>query len=397
MSTVKLTKKLIDAAKTTGKRYYLWDNETRGLGVRVAPSGRKAFVLSYRTKDGTKRQPAVGTYGSITLEQARELAKDMIAEVRGGGDPSRSRKEARLAPTINDLLDRFEVEHFTRLKKKTKQDYGDIIKRYLRPRAGQIRVEAFELPDAQNLHQALSETPRMANLTLAVMSSALSFAERIGWRPVRSNPCPGVQRFPARKVHRPMSELEIARLAKVLREAETATPPEVAENPRAVAALRLLLFTGMRRNEALRLRWEEVDLEGNRLRLADSKTGEKLVRLNSAAREVIEAQEPMLGNPFVFPSPVKPGAPLYDVKGVWTRIRTRARLGDVRLHDLRHNYAATGAADGLSLHQLGQLLGHKDPSTTARYSDLTDSPAQRAAERVGQALSKAMKAEVEEA
>jgi integrase len=182
----------------------------------------------------------------------------------------------------------------------------------------------------------------------------------------------------------------------VLREAETGDPPEAAENPRAIAALRLLMFTGMRRNEAIRLRWSEVDLDAGILRLPDSKTGAKVVRLNGAAKEVIEAQEPMLGNPYVFPSPMIPGAPLYDVKGVWARIRKRAGLGDVRLHDLRHNFAAAAAAGGLSLFQIGQLLGHRNPRTTARYADLVDDAAARAAEQVGEALTRAMNKNVEE-
>ena len=82
-------------------------------------------------------------------------------------------------------------------------------------------------------------------------------------------------------------------------------------------------------------------------------------------------------------------------KDVWKRIRERASLRDVRLHDLRHNFAAAAAAGGLSLFQIGQLLGHRSPRTTARYSDLTDNPAQRAAEQVGQALAKAINGEGE--
>jgi integrase len=157
------------------------------------------------------------------------------------------------------------------------------------------------------------------------------------------------------------------------------------------------MFTGMRRNEAIRLRWSEVDLDAGVLRLPDSKTGAKVVRLNGAAREVIQDQEPMLGNPYVFPSPVIPGAPLYDIKGVWARVKIRAGLGDVRLHDLRHNFAAAAAAGGLSLFQIGQLLGHRNPRTTARYADLVDDAAARAAEQVGEALTRAMNGGVEEA
>ncbi len=400
MPTVKLTIKLIDAATPKDREYTLWDSKIPGLGCKVTPKGRKVFVLKYRTEKGTQRKPTIGTYGAITLEQARELAHGMLAKVRAGGDPSRSRKESRKAPTVAELCARYLEEYAEPYKKPSSvaEDRRNL-DNHVKPALGGQKVADVALVDVQRLHRKMRDKPIAANRVLAVLSKMFNLAEKWGIRPEHSNPCRHVEKYPERQVHRPLSEIEIARLSKVLRQAErddtvenptTGERESVAENPRAVAALRLLLFTGMRRNEALRLRWDDVDLEAGVLRLGDSKTGAKVIRLNSAAREVIAAQEPMLGNPYVFPSPLKPGAPLYDIKRVWNRIRERAGLGDVRLHDLRHNYAAAAAADGLSLHQIGQLLGHRNPRTTARYSDLTDDPARRAAEQVGQALAKAM-------
>ena len=396
MPTEKLTKKLIDSLSPKRRDYVLWDTEVRGLGCKVTPAGRKVFVLKYRTKQGTQRKPAIGTYGSITLKQARGLAEDMIAEVRGGGDPSLERKDARLAPTVAEVCERYLKEHARPLKKPSSVYIDELyIRLHIKPHLGNRKVASIAFKDVNALHRSLHETPYQANRVIALVSKILRLCEEWELRPQHTNPCGRVQRFPERSKHRPLRELEIARLAKILREAETGNPPEAAENPRAVAALRLLMFTGMRRNEALRLQWDEVDLDAGVLRLKDSKTGEKTIRLSGAAREVIAAQEPMLGNPYVFPSPVKPGAPLFDIKKIWSRIRKRAGLGDVRLHDLRHNFAAAAAADGLSLHQIGQLLGHRNPRTTARYADLVDEAAAHAAERVGQALSKAMNKKIE--
>jgi integrase len=354
MPTEKLTKKLIDSAVPGCRDYIMWDSVVPGLGCKVTPAGRKVFVLKYRTKEGTQRKPTIGNYGSVTVERARELAKDMIGEVRGGGDPSLERQDARLAPTIAEVCERYLKEHARPLKKPSSVYVDELyIRLHIKPQLGNRKVASIAFKDINTLHRSLQETPYQANRVIALVSKILSLCEEWELRPQHSNPCGRVQRFPERTKHHPLRELEVARLSKVLREAETGDPPEAAENPRAIAALRLLMFTGMRRNEAIRLQWSEVDLDAGILRLPDSKTGAKVVRLNGAAREVIEAQEPMLGNPYVFPSPVIPGAPLYDVKGVWARIRKRAGLGDVRLHDLRHNFAAAAAAGGLSLFQIG--------------------------------------------
>lgn len=402
MPTVKLTKRVIKEAKPSDKRYDLWDSEIKGFGLRVAPSGRKVYVLKYRTVDGTQRKPVIGTDGALTLEQARKLANEMLSTVRSGGDPSRSRMDARKAPTVADVCERYLDEHARPNKKPLSvADDEGMIERYVKPRLGNRKIASIDFDDATNLHKQLEHIPVRANRVRSLMSKMLNLSEKWKYRPEHTNPYRHIPRNPERTVHRAMAEDEIANLAEVLRQAERGErvenpdigePESVAENPVAVAALRLLLFTGMRRNEALRLRWDEVDLKAGVLRLKDSKTGEKLVRLNSGARVVIEGQESerKLGNPFVFPSPVKPLRPLYDVKGVWSRIRKRAGLEDVRLHDLRHNFAAAAADGGLSLLQIGQLLGHRNPSTTARYADLVDDPAKRLAEQVGVILMESM-------
>jgi integrase len=139
------------------------------------------------------------------------------------------------------------------------------------------------------------------------------------------------------------------------------------------------------------LRWDEVDLERGFLFLTDSKTGQKTVQLNSAAKEVLAGQERMLSNPYVFPSPVKPGRPYYSINDFWAGVRKKAGLNGVRLHDLRHSFASYGTAQGLTLYQIGSLLGHRQPATTARYADLVDSAAKQAAETIGAAIQDAMK------
>jgi integrase len=149
----------------------------------------------------------------------------------------------------------------------------------------------------------------------------------------------------------------------------------------AVTALRLLLLTGARRSEVLELRWSEVDLERACLRLADSKTGAKVIPLAAPALAVLASAPRFHGNPYVCWGS-RPGKHLVGLQKIWERLRSRAGLEDVRLHDLRHNYASIGVAAGMGLPILGSILGHSSPSTTARYAHLADDPRRAAAEQI---------------
>ena len=390
MPTVKLTKRLIQSATSKPSRYDLCDSELRGLRLRVHPGGRKTFMVYYRIEDGTERRPKIGDFGELTVEQAREIARDHLSKVRAGEDPSKARKDARIAPTVADACERFLEEYSRRYNKPSSvRSNEQRIKLHIVPRLGNCKVANVTREDVLRLHGDMRKKPGAANRTVALISKMFTLCNEWGWHP-GPNPARGIKKYPEKKLHRDLSELELARLAKVLRDAESGSDPATSENPRAVEAIRLLMFTGCRRGEVLGLRWDEVDLKRRVLHLSDSKSGAKTIWLNSAAIEILSSQEPMVGNPYVFPSSRTPGKPLHDLNGPWYRMRKRAGLDGVRLHDLRHNLASWAAADGQSLVMIGRLLGHKVPATTARYADLADRPAQRAAEQVGQALSRAM-------
>ncbi len=111
MPSTKLTKSVVDSARPSTRDYEIRDTIVPGFFCKITPAGRKTFMLSYRTPTGERRKPALGTYGQITVDQARKLAQDFLASVRGGADPSQERQVARTAPTVKDLADRFMVEH----------------------------------------------------------------------------------------------------------------------------------------------------------------------------------------------------------------------------------------------------------------------------------------------
>jgi integrase len=135
----------------------------------------------------------------------------------------------------------------------------------------------------------------------------------------------------------------------------------------------------------VKLRWEYVDLDAAALRLSDSKTGAKVVHLGQAAVNVLAAIERQTFNPYVITGTL-PGKPLSDLQPFWQRVRSRAGLQDVRLHDLRHTFASVAVAAGQGLPMIGKLLGHSQVQTTARYAHLAGDPVRAAANDVASAI-----------
>ena len=164
-------------------------------------------------------------------------------------------------------------------------------------------------------------------------------------------------------------------------EVEAEAGIESAVSPYAIAALRLLMFTGCRRNEILTLRWEDVHLQTQELHLTDTKTGPRTISLSPEAAQVLATLPRLPGNPWVIPG-AKPGARLSSLFEPWRRVRARANLDDVRIHDLRHSYASRAMALGESLPVIAKLLGHAQIQTTARYTHLTPDAVKDAVTRV---------------
>ncbi len=170
---------------------------------------------------------------------------------------------------------------------------------------------------------------------------------------------------------------------------EAAAGKAESESPHALAGIRLLVLTGCRLREILHLRWDHVDFEKGRLHLPDSKTGAKTIFLGAPARQVLAELPRTAGNPWVIEGR-REGRHLTDLKGPWKRLCERAGLEDLRIHDLRHSFAAVGAGLGLSLPMIGKLLGHSQPATTARYAHLAADPMHSAADRISAELAAAM-------
>lgn len=404
MQSRKLTKRVVDAASAEDCSYIIWDVDLSGFGLKVNPTGKKSYLLKYRVGGGrgaTVRKPTIGTHGALTLEQARAIAREWMAQIRQGGDPGGERAIKRAAPRMNELLDRYLSDHAEPHKKpKSIAQDRRTIDVHLRPALGQKKVVDLARNDVAALHRRLGETPYQANRTLALLSKAMNLAEGWGMRPDGSNPCRHVKKYREQKRERFLSAQELARLGEALAAAErgdvmierAGKGGEKAYSsilPQAIAAIRLLVFTGARVSEILSLERAHVNLEAGRLELPDSKTGAKFVYLPAPAKALLAVMPEVENNPYVITGG-KPGTHLVNLKDSWGAIRDAADLSDVRIHDLRHSFASIGAAGGMSLPVIGALLGHKDTATTARYAHLSDDPLRAAADAIGGQIADAM-------
>jgi integrase len=381
----KLTNRTVAAMNPGNKDLVAWDDDLPGFGLRVKPSGVKSFLVQYRNRYNVSRRITVGRFGVIGPEEARRKARKLLARVQDGADPASDRREALLAPTVGELAERYLAEHAAP-KKRPRSVKSDktLLRLHILPALGGLKVEALSRADVITLHHSMRATPGAANRTLACLSKMLNLAERWGLRSDGSNPCRHVERYPERKMERFLSADELGRLGATLTEAEKTK----TETPSVIAAIRLLIFTGARLGEILDLRWVSVDLEHACLRLPESKTGPKTIYLNPPALEILTALETDDG-PWVIRGR-SPGKPLVNLRKPWYRIRQRAGLDDVRLHDLRHSFASFGVAGGQSLPIIGALLGHSQPQTTARYAHLAADPLRQATDAIGAHIAAAM-------
>lgn len=436
MPRAKITKREVDRLPLD-RETWLWDTEVRGFGVRARDGGAKVYFVSHGTgRRQQDRRVTIGRHGAPwTPETARQEARRLLGLVATGQDVAGNRAALRALPTVAEFSERFLTEYATPYKRPSSVAADEsLLARVIVPRLGPVRLDKLTRADVAALHHARRDTPTDANRALALLSKMLAWAEALGLRAPGSNPCRGVPRYRETRRERYLSVAELARLGRALREAETGrlvalsfqaedrgqaearakgAPleplPTVPVDPFAVAAIRLLLFTGARRSEILGATWVDVDLSAGTLRVPLPKEGRpKLLRLTAPALEVLAGLPRFESNPFVIVAARGPGrrkaargavetreeqapAPLSDIEAPWRRIRRRAGLEDVRLHDLRHSFASVAVGGGASLPLIGALLGHTQPATTARYAHLSDDPLRALADHTAARIAAALR------
>ena len=371
-------KRLTDAGiarlRAGGREYTVWDTGVSGLGVRVRPSGSRTFVYHCRTAGGVRKT----SFGPAALRKVEEVRRACL--VAAGEAVETKVRPRETAPLFRDFVaSPWKADCFDRCKPTTQRGYAGILKRQLLPAFGARRLDRIARAMVLRWFEDFSRTaPGNANKALELLRQILNHAIACGH--IGANPARGIPRNPGRKLTRFLSREEIARLHRVLDRYADGSRSEAQQ----ADIVRLLLLTGCRKNEIVRLHRDEV--KGDRLELRESKTGPRTVLLNAPARDIIERRSQQGHSPWVFPSVRDPSRFQHQGLPLWCRVRREAGIEDARLHDLRHTVASQAVLNGVPLTVTARLLGHSDVRMTMRYAHVGDSEIEAAAERVGKAI-----------
>jgi integrase len=379
---VPLTKRYADAARYHGSgnsRDIRWDDDPVGLGLRIYPSGRKAFILSYRNANGVKRLPTLGDYGVLTLDQARRQAKRLLVAVDDKTDPLAERRKQRLEAKTGSVeaLVRAYVEARTSDRHRPMKRPDSVLwyaEKFIFPRFGSRPWRDVRRSEVRDWHAGIGK-PYNANRALQAMRAAFYWRlwqedDAPGNRRRESdtrNPCAGIELRPetVRK-----TRLELTELPKL----EAAIDADT-DDPYLRAFFRFVLATGCRRSEALALRWSDVALLGagaGSATFRDTKTGtDHTVALSAYAAKQLKGLPKLAGNPYVFASR-QHGKRLQEPGKAWQRIREAAGLAHLRIHDLRRTFGSWLGNAGFTSKQIGTALGHKSDITSRVYMQLGD-------------------------
>lgn len=366
MPVLKLSPGLVRSARCqTGRKLDLFDSQRRGLLLEVRSTGGKTYFARYTNERGRERHIKIGPADIITLAQARRKATRILAKVILGEDLQQKRHELRQAPRFDEFVETTFVP-FLRASKRSWQTDETMLRCHIAPRLGSLfldEIEARHVGLVLEAMKAAGYATGTLNRALIVIRHALRLARKWGKLPAEaSNPTAAFRCAPDVQRQTFLSTDEIGRLQEAL--------DEEAINPNAANAIRLLLLTGARRNEVLQARWANIDFANRILRVPYSKSGRaRVVILNDSAMELLRGLPRHNEYLFALEKTGKPPASLFFP---WDRVRKRAGLSGVRLHDLRHTFASVLVNNGVSLYVVQKLLGHAHAKATQRYAHLSE-------------------------
>ena len=380
---IKLTDARIGRLKAEDVEYMVWDTRIAGFGVRVRPTGHKSYVY-HRHAEGQSRKFTLGPVALGSVDEARHDCMKVWNSMQSGKRAEGA--EGAQAPLFRDFVaGSWRVPCYEPCKQSTKTSKDWALNNQLLPVFGAMPLDKIDRKGVIRWFDGYSTTaPGGANSALLVFRQIMNHAISRGH--IETNPTRGLKRNPRPKLTRFLSREEIGLLHEVLDGYEPRQPSGKAQ----ADIIRLLLLTGCRAGEMVKLRWREVD--GDTLELEDSKTGPRQVLLSPEARAIIERQ-PRSVSPWVFPSPMNPARARTDLS-LWKRVRKLAGIEDVRLHDLRHTFASQAAMQGIPLPVVARLLGHAQVQMTLRYAHVSDRDVEAAAERIGGVMAEIMNSSI---
>jgi integrase len=372
---MKLTEKFIAEAKYTktgNKQEIYWDDQIPAFGLRVFPTGTKSFILAVRV--GKKRH--MRTLGS-TLELSLSDARVKAISETETAKITQSAPIERRGKTFEGLIELYIQRRIVKMK-SGKEELRRIRKDLL-PRFGKKNLWTITQDDVERLHSEVTERGKVeANRVLACLSRIINRGKEWGWLPRDFvNPTCYVIEHPERKRDRWVDADEMPKLLASI---------EAVDHIYIRSLFYLYLFTGARKSELLKARWENFSETGSYLRLENTKNGKDFyLHLTPESVELLNGLPRK--NEWIFPGREdgKTGH-LVNVYKRWASIRREAGLDNLTIHDLRRTLGSWMATNGCSLLEIGQALNQSNPETTAIYARLSKRRVEESINRVVESI-----------
>jgi integrase len=363
-----------EISRAIGSGQIAWDDKIPGFGLRTRASGRQSWIVLTRVR-GKLTRITLGNARIVTEYAARQRAMLHVFDAKTGGDPLAVKRAAKGVPLFDRFHDDYRRRVVPQFKPSTILAWDVYSRRYLMPGFRGIFLDQIDTPRVAEWFNAISRRrPGAANRCLEILKAMLNTAVEWELLPDRANPCTAVRFNPRRKIERFLTEDELARMGKALEALE-------GDYPLQVGAVRLLLYTGCRLGEVLSLRRD--DIAGRSMILRDSKTGPRRVELGDAALAAHALIPRTVRSPWLFPQITDPTKPMRSLYQFWhQQLLPRARIRNLRVHDLRHSFASHAALNHENTPVIGRMLGHRRIATTQRYMHLADTAVLEAAETV---------------
>ncbi len=385
-----INERLIQSLKLPQEKYKIyWDEKIVGFGIRITNNNAKSFVLRY-VIDGRERKYTIGKYPDLTSTAAREIAIKLRGDITQGFDPLDNRRKTQNLPTIKEFSAEYIKLKEKSLRPTTAREYKRILEKNIIPKFGNYKIAAITKKDIETFHHSLSDKGYMANRILQLLSSIFMTAQ--SWGLISSNPAENIKKFKEEKREEFLSDKEISKLMVVLNQEQS----QLNAN-----AIKLILLTGSRKSEVLSARWQDFDLARNmwikpafltkQNKISNIPLNAEAVKILKELKKNIVADkhlEEMGGETIVssthylFYNPATK-THIQDIKRFWHGVCKKARLENIRIHDLRHTFASILVNSGIGLEVIGKLIGHSNASTTQRYSHLINNTLKSATDIFG--------------
>ncbi|MBL4768162.1 MAG: tyrosine-type recombinase/integrase [Rhodobacteraceae bacterium] len=357
-----LTAKLIDSLATDKSDYHVKDDELRKLHLKVTPAGNKRFLLRYRNSDGVERKLKLGNYPDMNVAIARRRAGEELLKISQGADPSAAKSANRSEATFEEYSWKFIENHAeVQLRPNTVYGYKGLLKKVVNPAIGNKKLRLVATADLLELRKKLRGTPYLSNRAIGLVRKIFNYAHQAGDLPDDTNPAKGIPQFKENWRERLFSEDEMIRIGQAIALLKKEKPSAIY----AYSAIQFLFLTGCRKNEALGMKWADIDTEREFLEFVKTKTDPRTQKLTDELSGLLSRLPSKEFSQWVFPGPDSTKH-IVNISKSWAAVLQKARIEHARLHDIRHTILSD-IANATDLPTAAAIGGHKTIQSTMRY------------------------------